>query len=405
MADHQIKVTGHIEDKRGIYQLILNWKINGKRQRKGVSTGLSVKGNKKRAESMLKSTCKEQEQLLMEQTVITISPTGVVKTDILFADHLITWLKTVKTELKPTTYGNYESAINRIIGPYFRERKISLSQLTPEHIQDFYSYKLETVKAATIHKYHNNISRALQYAVDEDLIEKSPLEKVKKPRIERFSAKFLRQSEAIALFNTVRGHKLELGVLLAAYYGLRRGEIVGLRWESIDFENNTITIEHTVTVAQVEGKKTVIESNTAKTLTSLRTLPLVPQFRTILIKLKEEKERNAKRFGKAYNHKQGQYIYTDLFGYRIRPDYLTAEFPRYMVKNGFRRLRFHDLRHSCASLLLANGVPLKQIQEWLGHSSFKITADAYAHLDYASKIAAANAMTWINETSLGSNSA
>ena len=78
---------------------------------------------------------------------------------------------------------------------------------------------------------------------------------------------------------------------------------------------------------------------------------------------------------------------------------MTTEFPRFLEKNGFRRLRFHDLRHSCASLLLASGVPLKQIQEWLGHGDFAITANTYAHLEYNSKVASANAMTWIDKTS------
>ncbi|MGL4668103.1 MAG: tyrosine-type recombinase/integrase, partial [Saezia sp.] len=77
----------------------------------------------------------------------------------------------------------------------------------------------------------------------------------------------------------------------------------------------------------------------------------------------------------------------------------------FMVKNGFRRIRYHDLRHSCASLLLANGVPLKQIQEWLGHSDFAITANTYAHLEFNSKLASAQAMTWIDKTSLASESA
>ena len=226
---------------------------------------------------------------------------------------------------------------------------------------------------------------------------------VKRPSIPRYAAKFLKQSETIKLFEAIRGHKLELGVIMAAYYGLRRGEIVGLRWESIDFELGTITIEHTVTVAQVDGRKIVVESDTAKTQSSLRTLPLVPEFRATLLALKEEQERNRKLCGKSYNKKEGKYIYVDVMGNRIRPDYLTAEFPKWMEKNGFRRLRFHDLRHSCASLLLANGVPLKQIQDWLGHSSFKITADAYAHLEYESKIAAANAMTWVKETSMAQN--
>ena len=405
MADHQIKVAGHLESKRGIYQIVMNWKVNGARQRKSITTGLPVKGNKKRAEKLLEEASKEQEQQLNGKYVLTVDDEGNDTTDVLFSEWLKEWLIMVKPELKPTTYGNHQSIINRILVPYFEVKRITVTQLTARHIQTFYAERLEKVKATTIHKYHSTISRALKYAVDEGLIEKTPMEKVKKPRAERFSAKFLLRSEAIALFEAVKEHKLELGVILAAYYGLRRAEIVGLRWESIDFEQNTITIEHTVTVAQVDGKKRIIESDTAKTQTSLRTLPLVPQFREVLLKLKEDKKRNAKLFGKSYNHKEGRYIYTDILGYRIRPDYLTAEFPRFMEKNGFRRLRFHDLRHSCASLLLANGVPLKQIQDWLGHSSFKITADAYAHLEYASKIAAANAMTWINETSLGSESA
>ena len=193
---------------------------------------------------------------------------------------------------------------------------------------------------------------------------------------------------------------MELGVILGAYYGLRRGEVVGLRWESIDFENNTITIEHTVVVAQDDGKKKIIRSDTAKTGSSLRTLPLVPIFREKLMQLRNEQDRNRKLAGKSFDPTGIGYIYTDLTGKLLRPDYLTQEFPIFMEKNRFRRVRFHDLRHSCASLLLANGVPLKCIQEWLGHSSFKITADAYAHLEYASKVAAANAMTWVNETDL-----
>ena len=97
---------------------------------------------------------------------------------------------------------------------------------------------------------------------------------------------------------------------------------------------------------------------------------------------------------------EGHYIYTDVLGNRIKPDYLSGEFPEFLEKHGFKRIRFHDLRHSCASLLLANGVSLKEIQEWLGHSTFKTTADIYAHLESDSKLAAAAAMTWIENTSL-----
>jgi len=262
---------------------------------------------------------------------------------------------------------------------------------------------MEHVKATTVHKYHNVFSRTLQYAVEKDLIDRSPMEKIKRPKAERFVGKFLRETEVKALFEAVKGHKLELGVIIGAYYGLRRSEIVGLRWESIDFERNAITIEHSVTVANVDGHKQIVESDTVKTKSSYRTLPLVPAFREKLLALKSEQDRNRKLCGKAYNKAEGQYLYVDPLGNRIRPDYLTAEFPIFLEKNGFNRMRFHDLRHSCASLLLANGVSLKEIQEWLGHAHYAITANIYGHLDYSSKIAAANAMTWIGETSMGSN--
>ena len=85
----------------------------------------------------------------------------------------------------------------------------------------------------------------------------------------------------------------------------------------------------------------------------------------------------------------------------MRPDYLTSYFPQYIQKHGLKRMRFHDLRHSCASLLLANGVPLKQIQEWLGHSDFSTTANIYSHLGYASKVSSAEAM--LNGLGMGSN--
>ena len=96
--------------------------------------------------------------------------------------------------------------------------------------------------------------------------------------------------------------------------------------------------------------------------------------------------------GNCYNHQYDGYVLVDELGERMNPNYLTQYFPEYIEKHGLRKMRFHDLRHSCASLLLANGVPLKQIQEWLGHSDFSTTANIYAHLDYRSKISSAQAM-------------
>ena len=397
MADHlqskPAKVSGHLEEKRGIYQMVLNWNDrNDRRGRKSVSTGLKVKGNKTRAEEMLREARKEQEAILASNPGTN---------ELLFADFMEQWLEAIRPELKLTTFGGYQNNVQKIIAPWFRKRGTLLSELTAKDVNGFYEERLKKVKAMTVTKCHANISKALKYAVEKEYIPHTIMDKVKRPKVERFVGKFLRQSEVIELFEAVKGHKLELGVILGAFYGLRRAEVVGLRWESIDFEANRITIEHTVTHAKVDGKAILVAADTTKTKASNRTLPLVPAFREKLLEVKAEQERYRKLCGNSYNKKESQYIYTDQLGNRIKPDYLTWAFPEFMEKNGFRRLRFHDLRHSCASLLLANGVPLKQIQEWLGHSDFAITANTYAHLEFNSKLASANAMTWIGKTSLG----
>jgi integrase len=318
----------------------------------------------------------------------------------LFADFMEEWLEAIRPEVKMTTFGGYQMNVQKAIAPYFREKGIKLQKLTGEDINKFYAEQLKRVKAMTVHKFHANISKALKYAVEMDYIPHSVMDKVKRPKPDRYTGKFLKQSETVELFEAAKGHKLELGVIFGAFYGLRRSEIIGLRWESVNFEANTITIEHTVTEANVDGKKVIVAGDTTKTKSSFRTLPLVPAISAKLLEVKSEQERNRKICGKSFNKKEGIYIYTDALGNRIKPDYLSSMFPKFMEQNGFRRIRFHDLRHSCASLLLANGVSLKQIQDWLGHSDFAITANIYAHLDFSAKKETAGAMTWLDDTFL-----
>lgn len=391
-----IKVSGHLEEKRGIYQMALNWvERNGERGRKSISTGLKVKGNKKRAEEMLREARKAQEQVLRNMPD---------SDEMLFADFMEQWLEVIRPNVKLTTFGGYQGNVRHSIAPYFREKGILLHEITSDDINGFYAEQLKIVKATSVHQYHANIIKALKYANDNGLIQHSPLEKVKRPKAERYIGKFLKQSEIVKLFEAVKGHKLELGVILGAFYGLRRGEILGLQWSAIDFEANTITIKHTVTPAFVDGKGVIIADDTTKTISSRRTLPLVPSFRAKLLAIKAEQEENRRLCGKSYNKAEGKYIYTDPLGNRINVQYLSKELPKFLEKHDLPVIRFHDLRHSCASLLLANGVSMKQIQEWLGHSDFSITANTYAHLDFNSKLETAKSMKWIEQTSLGRES-
>ena len=194
------------------------------------------------------------------------------------------------------------------------------------------------------------------------------------------------------LFEAAQGHKLELIIQLAAFYGLRRAEVMGLRWEAIDFEAKTLTIRHIVTSTRIDGKKILVEADRAKTKSSLRTLPLVDPIAERLKAVKEQQEYNQKICGNCYNQEYLGYVFVDAMGNLIQPDSVTTGFPQLLKGNGLRRIRFHDLRHSCASLLLKEGVPMKQIQEWLGHSDISTTANIYAHLDSQSKNLSARTM-------------
>ena len=356
----------------------------GKRKQKWISTGLPVKGNKKRAE----------QRLMEERQRYDTSRSGARNfwQEILFADFMEQWLQVAKNTITAVTYSSYCYSVNRVIVPYFRRHKITLQRLQAKDLQDFYQEQLQRVKASTVLHYHANIHKALQYAMKMELLVSNPADRIERPRPEKFQGKYYSNEELNALFEAFAGTKLELAVLLGAFYGLRRSEIVGLKWDAIDFENNTISIRHTVTSCSLEGKTVVIAKDATKTKSSRRTLPLVPFFREKLQKLKAQQEQNKELCGDSYNREYEGYVYVDALGDLIKPDYITSQFPIELRKKGFRRIRFHDLRHSCASLLLANGVPLKQIQEWFGHSDFSTTANIYSHLDYSSKLTSAHAM-------------
>lgn len=377
-------VSGHLAEKNGYYYIVLSLlNESGKRKPKWIATGLTVKGNKRRAENML-----IQERLKHDSKEVSLpgAASGLTASpDMLFADYMLYWLRQIRPRVEVDTYEGYRCIVERRIVPYFRPMNLTLAEVKPIHIQEFYTYCMNDLNLSantTVH-YHANLTNAMNYALKNDLILVDPMNKVTRPKVEEYTGKFYSQAELECLFRVFQGDEIEFAVLMAAFYGLRRSEVVGLRWQAIDFEDNTISIEHTVIQTKVDGKQVIIEKDRAKNKSSHRTLPLVPQYRALLLQMKQRQDENRKLCGNAYH--ESDYIFVDELGERRKPNYITQHFALILEKNGLRKIRFHDLRHSCASLLLKNRVPMKQIQEWLGHSNFSTTANLYAHLDTSSK--------------------
>ena len=369
-----IDVTGSLQIKNKIYQAVLSYKQDNKWKTKWVSTKIpAIKRNKKLANVKLEEIKKQFQE--------EINSDNIDNEDILFIDYMKKWLKMISSSVEPTTLNGYKGVVNGRMTTYFQNKKITLQNIKPKYIQEFYQYLLdEGLSGNTVKHYHANIRKALQYAMKTDIILSNPADKVNLPKVEEYKPKFYTSDEVKILLNEVIGTKLEIPVMIDCFYGFRRSEVIGLKWSAVDFENDTITINHTIT--QSNGK--LIIRDKTKTKSSKRSLPLEPFVKSFLLELKEKQEKNKELCGNSYNQDYLEYICVDNCGNIIRPDYVTETFLKLLKRKNLKIIRFHDLRHTCASILLKNGANMKEIQAWLGHSNYNTTANLYAHLDSSS---------------------
>ena len=374
-------VTGSLQIKNDTYYAVLNYRdeVNNRKQ-KWISTKLPVRGNKRKAEEFLNKARTEFEAGQMKDPET-----------ILFSDYMENWLKMMRPTIEQATYGSYRILIEGRIKEYFGDLGVTVHDLQPKHIQAFYQ-KLadEGLSGNTAIHYHAVMRKALQYGVKTDLIPSNAADRVERPKKGVFIGSFYSREEMLNAFDVFKGTDMEIPVMFAAFYGLRRSEVLGLKWNAIDFENKTVTIKHTVTIANVNGKVELIRQDKAKNKSSLRSMPLMPNMEAVLLKAKAQQETDKKRCGRSYTN--SDYICVNALGIPLKPDYLTNHFRLVLEKNSLRQIRFHDLRHSCASLLLASGVSMKEIQDWLGHAQLSTTA-MYAHLDKGTKQNLANTLS------------
>lgn len=377
-------MKGSLRVKNGTFYAVVNYKDNfGKYKQKWFNTGLKERGNKKEAQRFL-----DEKLNTFIPEIFEVQPEPLVKNDIIFMDYVEDYVKNKQKDLTPAVYVSYMHNVD-IMKKFFKDN-LKLKDVTYHHLLAFYDYlKNERGNKNVTIKHHAVIlSPALRQAYRDDLIAKNPYEFMPKIKKEKSRMSYYNKDELEELFKYTDQTPLKLIVRVAAYYGFRRSELVGLKWEAIDFDKKMITIQHKV--LNVEG--TLYLSDTLKTTASHRTLPLLPHIENLLLERKAQIEHNKFIFGNSYNYKYQDYVFVDDIGDLFNPDQVSDRFNNILKKNNLRHIRFHDLRHSCASLLVASKIPMKNIQEWLGHSNFSTTADVYSHLDYTAKYESANAI-------------
>lgn len=367
-------MTGGLTDKNGKFYIVLNYYEGNSRKRKWIPTGLPVKGNKRKAEKLLQETLQQYE-----------GQPERLKSDVRFSDYIRHWLTIAKRKVDEVTFQGYETlAVSQIL-PYFDASGIKLRDVTVEALQAYIDEKHEHgrkdgkggLSPASLRRHKNILFQTLNEAVKSNLLPSNPCQFLLPPQ-EKYQSSYYSAEQLQRLFDAIREEPLYPLVKITALYGLRRSELLGLKWDSIDFDANRLTIRHTVSKVTKP-----VEKDKTKNASSFRSFPLVDEAKAIFLAAKAAEKENRKLFGKAYH--ENEYVFKWDDGHSYSPDYISQQFAKLLRKYDLPHIRFHELRHSCASLLLNSGFTLKDVQEWMGHADIKMTADIYGHLDTARK--------------------
>ncbi len=289
------------------------------------------------------------------------------------------WLEdTQKHSIRPRSFERYDEIVRLHIVPVLG--RIQLQKLTPQQVQSFYTKKInEGFKAGTVASFHNVLHKALDTAVRWNLIAKNVCDVVSPPRAEKFEFQPLTVEQVRKLLEVTKGHYMEALFKLALATGMRRGELMGLKWQDVDFNAGVLQVRRILTriPSKMEGKG-FIESE-PKTKTSRRSV-VIASF--ALEALREHRWRQLNAITKAgLLWQQHDYVFCTSIGTHINPTTDMLEpLNELLEKAGLPHIRFHDLRHSAASLLMSQGVHPKVVQELLGHSTIGMTMDVYSHV-------------------------
>jgi integrase len=301
---------------------------------------------------------------------------GIVYDDenLTVGEYLNSWLKgSVRGSVRQSTFDRYEIAVRVHIKPALG--RVKLKKLSPAHVAGFYQDRLAAGSApASVNKLHVTLRKALDQAVKWHRVPRNVAEAVKAPRPAPPEMRTLSAEETRKLIEVARGDKLGALYMLAVHTGMRQGELLALKWQDVDLENAKLSVRRTLTMSN--GRILLGELKTKK---SRRTIRLTDAAIQALHEHLARQLEGMERLGDAYRDEG--LIFASQVGTPINPTNLRRRsFAALLRRANLPKIRFHDLRHTCATLLLSRNVHPKYVQELLGHANIAITLDTYSHV-------------------------
>ncbi|MFA5450456.1 MAG: site-specific integrase [Dehalococcoidales bacterium] len=345
-----------------------------------VYTGLVQNGSRQRHTETIKGLTaakKRRRELLATVDKGASIPTGKMT----LADHLHQWMESyVVANCSQRTFDGYEVIVEKHLIPELG--RIQLKNLSPRDIQLFYGRSAQKISRRTgeqlsnrtIHHFHRCLSQSLKYAVRQGYLNRNPCELVDPPKPRKKAMRTLDPSELAALLDAAKSNRFYPAIYTAVNTGLRLAELLGLRWRDVDPD---ITVSISVNRVLYKRKGVCIFKE-PKTERSRRQVAMTPKLAIFLRQYKKECQRLFERLGKPLT--LDELVFFNHNGEAIDPSVLSSNFRKIVKAAGLSSIRFHDLRHTFASLTLLSGAPPKVISEALGHSSVAFTMDVYSHI-------------------------
>lgn len=285
------------------------------------------------------------------------------------------WIETAKLQIRASTWRRYSDFVRVHLVPGLG--RIPLAKLTAQHVQLFYTRKLgEGLSHSTVHHIHGVLHRALKDALLMGLVQRNVSDMVRAPRRSNREMATLSDSQAKQFLAAVKDDRFAALYVLALTTGMREGELLGLRWQDLDLDRATLQVR--MNVQEADGKFIVAETKTAY---SRRSIALTKKAVAALRQHKAKQDQDRTALGDAWNAKLDLVFPNRLGGIMIPDNLAKRSFKRALGRIGLPLdVRFHDLRHTAATLLLSRGVHPKVVSEMLGHADISITLRVYAHV-------------------------